>query len=91
MDDIFEDLILEGVVVVYLDDILIFTETLEEHWKQPCRLHEAMKLWILADLFHVSRQAVCRSACRQKTTNFYDLVGLYQGSLEIVKSCAEML
>jgi len=31
MDDIFEDLISEGVVVVYLDNILIFTETLEEH------------------------------------------------------------
>jgi len=31
MDDIFDDLIMEGVVVVYLDDILIFTETLKEH------------------------------------------------------------
>ena len=31
MDDIFEDLIMEGVVMVYLDDILIFMETLEEH------------------------------------------------------------
>jgi len=31
MDDIFEELISEGVVVVYLDDILIFMETLEEH------------------------------------------------------------
>ena len=31
MDDIFEDLITEGVVVVYLDNILIFTKTLEEH------------------------------------------------------------
>ena len=37
MDAIFKDLISEGVVVVYLDDILIFTKTLEEHqtvvWK----------------------------------------------------------
>jgi len=33
MDDIFKDLISEGVVMVYLDDILIFTETLEEHRK----------------------------------------------------------
>ena len=31
MDGIFEDLISQGVVVVYLDDILIFTKTLEEH------------------------------------------------------------
>jgi transposase InsO family protein len=31
MNDIFRDLVMEGVVVVYLDDILIFTETLEEH------------------------------------------------------------
>lgn len=31
MNDIFQDLIAEGHVCVYLDDILIFTETLEEH------------------------------------------------------------
>ena len=29
----FEGLISEGKVIVYLDNILIFTETLEEHWK----------------------------------------------------------
>src|SRR6266700_2680355 len=31
MDDIFEELITEGVVVVYLDDILIFMETIDKH------------------------------------------------------------
>ena len=31
MDRIFKNLISKGVVVVYLDDILIFTKTLEEH------------------------------------------------------------
>jgi hypothetical protein len=31
MNNIFQDLISEGVVCVYLDNILIFTETMEEH------------------------------------------------------------
>jgi len=31
MNDIFRTLIAEGIVVVYLDDILIFTKIEEEH------------------------------------------------------------
>jgi hypothetical protein len=31
MNDIFQDLIMEGIVCVYLDDILIFTKSIDEH------------------------------------------------------------
>jgi len=31
MNDVFRTVIAEGIVVVYLDDILIFTKTEEEH------------------------------------------------------------
>jgi len=33
INNIFHDLIVEGIIVVYLDDILIFTRTEEEHAK----------------------------------------------------------
>jgi len=52
MDEILEDLISEGVVVVYLDDILIFTETLDKHWRiTHCILEllEKRKLYLHAD------------------------------------------
>jgi hypothetical protein len=44
MNEILQDLITEGVVSVYLDDILIFTNSLEEHCQITClvldRMHE---------------------------------------------------
>src|SRR6266498_2318987 len=52
MDDVFDELISEGVVMVYLDDILIFMETLEEHRKitrQVMELIEKNKLYLRAD------------------------------------------
>jgi len=52
MNDIFEDLISEGVVVVYLDDILIFTETIDEHRKVTRRVLELLekhKLYLQPD------------------------------------------
>jgi len=42
MDDILNGLITEGVVVVYLDNILIFTETLEEHRRVTWRVMELL-------------------------------------------------
>ena len=36
MNDILQELVAEGTVVVYIDDILIFTETLEQHQEVTC-------------------------------------------------------
>jgi hypothetical protein len=43
MNDIFQDLISEGVVVVYMDDILIFTETLEQHREVTRKVLEILR------------------------------------------------
>jgi len=42
MNDIFRTLIAEGIVVVYLDDILIFMETEEEHKQVVRRVLEVL-------------------------------------------------
>ena len=42
MNEIFQDLITEGVVSVYIDDILIFTKTLEEHCRVTCLVLERL-------------------------------------------------
>jgi len=42
MNDIFQTLIAKGIVVVYLDDILIFTETKKEHEQAVRRVLEVL-------------------------------------------------
>jgi hypothetical protein len=42
MNEIFQDLITEGIVSVYLDDILIFTNSLEEHCQIICLILDHM-------------------------------------------------
>jgi hypothetical protein len=43
MNEIFQDLITEGVVSVYLNDILIFTNSLEEHSRITCLMLDRMR------------------------------------------------
>jgi len=43
MNNIFQDLIAEGIIVVYLDDILIFTRTEEEHAKAIRRVLQVLQ------------------------------------------------
>jgi len=42
MNDIFRTLIAEGIIVVYLDNILIFTKTEEEHERAVQRVLEIL-------------------------------------------------
>jgi hypothetical protein len=42
MNQIFQDLITEGVISMYLDDILIFTNSLEEHCRITCLVLDCM-------------------------------------------------
>ena len=52
MNDIFWELVTEGTAVVYIDDILIFTETLEQHrevTRQVLKLLEENQLYLKPD------------------------------------------
>jgi hypothetical protein len=42
MNEIFQDLITEGIISIYLNDILIFTNTFEEHRKITCLVLDCM-------------------------------------------------
>jgi transposase InsO family protein len=61
MDDIFRELVAEGVVVVYLDDILIFTETVEQHrevTRRVLKLLEENQLFLKPDKCEFERTRV---------------------------------
>jgi len=52
MNDLFKELIDEGCVVIYMDDILVFTETLEEHQRVVRKVLEVLaknKLYLKAE------------------------------------------
>ena len=43
MNDIFQEEIMEGWVMIYMDDILVFLKTLEEHRKQVSQILEKLQ------------------------------------------------
>ena len=61
MNDIFTDLIAEGQVVIYLDDILIFMKTLEEHCQIVRRVLEKLhnyKLYLKPKKCEFERESI---------------------------------
>ena len=59
MNDIFWELIVKGSVVVYLDDILIFTQSLEEH----CQV-----VWQVMEVLQKNELFLCPEKCKFKRT-----------------------
>jgi len=61
MNDIFRNLIAEGIVVVYLDDILIFTKTKEEHEqavRQVLQVLKENKLFLYPEKYEFCKQRI---------------------------------
>jgi len=61
MNDIFRTLIAEGIVVVYLDDILIFTRTEKEHEQAVWRVLEVLaehKLFLHPEKYEFHRKRI---------------------------------
>jgi len=61
MNNIFRDLIVKGIMIVYLDNILIFTQTLENHCKAVCRILEVLakhKLYLHPEKYEFNRQRI---------------------------------
>jgi len=42
INNIFQDLIAEDIIIIYLDDILIFTKTIEKHARTIWRVLEVL-------------------------------------------------
>ena len=75
MNDIFCDMIEEGVVCVYLDDILIFTKTLLEHQKITRRVLERLQEYNLC-----LKPEKCKFECTQIE---YLRVTVLEGTVEM--------
>jgi len=61
MNDIFRNLIAEGIVVVYLDDILIFTRTEKEHTQvvqQVLQILKENKLFLCPEKCKLYKQQI---------------------------------
>ena len=61
MSDIFQDLIIEGIVVVYLDNILIFIWTLEKHARAMQQVLEILaeyKLFLFPEKYKFEQKRI---------------------------------
>ena len=61
INNIFHNLIAEGIMIVYLDNILIFTQTLEKHHRVVARVLEVLaqyKLYLWLEKYKFGRQQI---------------------------------
>jgi hypothetical protein len=74
MNEIFQDLITEGVISIYLNDILIFTNSLEEHHQITRlvldRMHKHNKLYLRPENASLKRPRSSTSASSSRITRW---------------------
>ena len=61
INDIFRDLIVKEIMIVYLDNIIIFIQTLEDYYKRVCRVLEILakyKLYLCSTRYEFNRQKI---------------------------------
>jgi len=61
MYNIFWNLIVKGIIVAYLNNILIFTQILEEYYRAVCRVMEVLakhKLFLCLEKCEFNRQQI---------------------------------
>ena len=61
MNDIFQNLIVEGIIVVYLNNILIFTRTVEQYTKAVQRVLEVLvehKLYLYPEKYEFQKEQI---------------------------------
>jgi len=77
MNDIFRTVIAEGIVVVYLDDILIFTRTEEEHEQAVQRVLEILvkhKLFLRPEKYKFHQQQIKLFLCLEKCEFYWQQI-----------------
>ena len=61
INDIFRDLIVEEIIIIYLDDILIFIQILEDYCKTVCKVLEVLakyKLYLYLERYEFNKQRI---------------------------------
>ncbi|SJL18331.1 uncharacterized protein ARMOST_21917 [Armillaria ostoyae] len=94
MNDIFKDLMAEGKVTIYLDDILIFTETLKEHRdivRQVLQRLRENKLFLKAEKYEFKVAGIAEWPTPTKKKELQSFLGFTNFYRKFIKSYSKIV